>query len=67
MPTSEDEKSFSYADLLADDEIDPERAKILKNAGKISDEEFVRILEKIAPGNPYAEDLLRAAKDKGIG
>ncbi|MEP2758658.1 MULTISPECIES: hypothetical protein [Alphaproteobacteria] len=56
-----------YADLLSDEDIDPQRAKVLQRAGKISDREFVSILEKISPGNPYAEGLLKAAKDKKIG
>jgi hypothetical protein len=49
------------SDSIPDAALDQERLRALQDK-PVTDDEFLSILEELAPRNPYANDLLRAAK-----
>ena len=50
---------------IDDNDLDP---KLLTTvSAPISDQKFVRILEKIAPYNSYAQEMLDMARKRNIG
>jgi dihydroorotate dehydrogenase len=62
---AEDEET-DLLSLVPDSALDPDRARNLELICNESDEEFFRALEQVAPGNPYAEEMLRRAREKKL-
>jgi len=55
------EKLLSY---LPDEDPNSSLAVASRKISEMTPEMFIKILERTAPGNPYAEELLKAAKEK---
>jgi len=53
-----------WTGLLTDNDMDPHRVAALKRLGELSEADHVKILEQIAPENPYAQQLLDGARAK---
>jgi len=56
-------KFAPMSDLVTNEMLEPELAAALKKIDAMSEDDFVGVLRRVAPGNPYAEDLLRAAEE----
>jgi hypothetical protein len=55
-----------FAVITEDDPVSP-RIAAIRAKGRVTDNQFIAILEKIAPDNPYAEELLQAARRQNVG